>query len=76
MAPAFILWPSPSSGGAVEFDKIGGVELRVEMAVDPNNGPGLYRFESLVALPEPSGYAVVFALGLLGFGTLLRSRHS
>jgi hypothetical protein len=46
--------------GDLEFDKLGGIKLEmVPSSGPPFNGPGLYRFDSLVAVvPEPSSIAV------------------
>jgi hypothetical protein len=66
----FALW------GSVAFDQIGAISLRMPVGNTPNNGPGVYRFESLVAVPESRAYALVFGIGLIGYGAFLRGRRS
>jgi hypothetical protein len=66
-----------SSFGPVEFDKLRGLEYWfTSFESAPYNGPGVYRFESLmvVPVPEPRNYAIGFSLGLLAFAALRRAR--
>lgn len=56
--------PFSAFNGSVEFDTIAGVELSMPSGGGlPDNGPGLYRFESLIAVPEASAWLPISSFG-------------
>jgi hypothetical protein len=82
--PSLYEFPIPGTGSGFEPNKVGGIKVSMS-PFDPNfpfhnstyNGPGLYRFESLVAVvPEPRAYALCSAIGLVTFAIFRRNRHS
>jgi hypothetical protein len=60
----------------VEFDTLAGIELRMIAGSAPFNGPGLYRFDYLAAVPEPRFYSSLAALGVLGFAIVRRCKSA
>jgi hypothetical protein len=51
----------------LQFDKLGGILMTLWPGTAPDNGPGVYRFESFTAVPEARDSAFIFGAILMVF---------